>query len=402
MSLGMKLEHKNILLGVTGGIAAYKALELVRLLTKQNAVVHVVMTKHAEQFVGKVSFQTLSGNPVLTDTFDLSLGAEIKHVSLPDNASIAVIAPATANFIAKLAHGIADDLLSTMMLAMTKPVLIAPSMNVHMYNNPVVQDNIAKLKNYGYHFIEPNEGWLACGYEGKGRLAEPEQILEEIEFLLTKKDLQGKNILVSAGPTREYIDPVRFISNPSSGKMGYAIAKAARMRGANVILVSGKVNIKPPYGVRYVEVESAQQMYEQIKGLSSSVDCIIMSSAVSDFSPSKTSPQKIKKTSAYLDIRLERTQDILSSVARNKGDKIIVGFAAETNNIEQYAKEKLIQKNLDMIVANNVTEKGSGFESDTNKVLIIFKNGTIEDLPLMRKVDLADVILDRIVPLFSK
>jgi phosphopantothenoylcysteine decarboxylase/phosphopantothenate--cysteine ligase len=402
MSLGMKLEHKNILLGVTGGIAAYKALELVRLLTKQNAVVHVVMTKHAEQFVGKVSFQTLSGNPVLTDTFDLSLGTEIKHISLPDNASIAVIAPATANFIAKLAHGIADDLLSTMMLAMTKPVLIAPSMNVHMYNNPVVQDNIAKLKNYGYHFIEPNEGWLACGYEGKGRLAEPEQILEEIEFLLTKKDLQGKNILVSAGPTREYIDPVRFISNPSSGKMGYAIAKAARMRGANVILVSGKVNIKPPYGVRYVEVESAQQMYEQIKGLSSSVDCIIMSSAVSDFSPSKTSPQKIKKTSAYLDIRLERTQDILSSVARNKGDKIIVGFAAETNNIEQYAKEKLIQKNLDMIVANNVTEKGSGFESDTNKVLIIFKNGTIEDLPLMRKVDLADVILDRIVPLFSK
>jgi len=398
----MKLEHKNILLGVTGGIAAYKALELVRLLTKQNAVVHVVMTKHAEQFVGKVSFQTLSGNPVLTDTFDLSLGTEIKHISLPDNASIAVIAPATANFIAKLAHGIADDLLSTMMLAMTKPVLIAPSMNVHMYNNPVVQDNIAKLKNYGYHFIEPNEGWLACGYEGKGRLAEPEQILEEIEFLLTKKDLQGKNILVSAGPTREYIDPVRFISNPSSGKMGYAIAKAARMRGANVILVSGKVNIKPPYGVRYVEVESAQQMYEQIKGLSSSVDCIIMSSAVSDFSPSKTSPQKIKKTSAYLDIRLERTQDILSSVARNKGDKIIVGFAAETNNIEQYAKEKLIQKNLDMIVANNVTEKGSGFESDTNKVLIIFKNGTIEDLPLMRKVDLADVILDRIVPLFSK
>jgi phosphopantothenoylcysteine decarboxylase/phosphopantothenate--cysteine ligase len=402
MSLGMKLEHKNILLGVTGGIAAYKALELVRLLTKQNAVVHVVMTKHAEQFVGKVSFQTLSGNPVLTDTFDLSLGAEIKHISLPDNASIAVIAPATANFIAKLAHGIADDLLSTMMLAMTKPVLIAPSMNVHMYNNPVVQDNIAKLKNYGYHFIEPNEGWLACGYEGKGRLAEPEQILEEIEFLLTKKDLQGKNILVSAGPTREYIDPVRFISNPSSGKMGYAIAKAARMRGANVILVSGKVNIKPPYGVRYVEVESAQQMYEQIKGLSSSVDCIIMSSAVSDFSPSKTSSQKIKKTSAYLDIRLERTQDILSSVTRNKGDKIIVGFAAETNNIEQYAKEKLIQKNLDMIVANNVTEKGSGFESDTNKVLIIFKNGTIEDLPLMRKADLADVILDRIVPLFSK
>jgi len=398
----MKLEHKNILLGVTGGIAAYKALELVRLLTKQNAVVHVVMTKHAEQFVGKVSFQTLSGNPVLTDTFDLSLGTEIKHISLPDNASIAVIAPATANFIAKLAHGIADDLLSTMMLAMTKPVLIAPSMNVHMYTNPVVQDNIAKLKNYGYHFIEPNEGWLACGYEGKGRLAEPEQILEEIEFLLTKKDLQGKNILVSAGPTREYIDPVRFISNPSSGKMGYAIAKAARMRGANVILVSGKVNIKPPYGVRYVEVESAQQMYEQIKGLSSSVDCIIMSSAVSDFSPSKTSSQKIKKTSAYLDIRLERTQDILSSVARNKGDKIIVGFAAETNNIEQYAKEKLIQKNLDMIVANNVTEKGSGFESDTNKVLIIFKNGTIEDLPLMRKVDLADVILDRIVPLFSK
>ncbi|MGB9735531.1 MAG: bifunctional phosphopantothenoylcysteine decarboxylase/phosphopantothenate--cysteine ligase CoaBC [bacterium] len=397
----MKLENKQILLGVTGGIAAYKALELVRLLTKQNAVVNVVMTKNAEQFIGKVSFQTLSGNPVLTDTFDLSSGAEIKHISLPDNASIAVIAPATANFIGKLAHGIADDLLSTMMLAMTKPVLIAPSMNVHMYNNPIVQDNINKLKRYGYHFIEPNEGWLACGYEGKGRLAEPEQIVEEIESLLTIKDLKGKTILVSAGPTREYIDPVRFISNPSSGKMGYAIARAARMRGADVILVSGKVNIKPPYGVKYIEVESAKQMFEQISGLADRVDCIIMSSAVSDFTPSKTNQQKIKKTMEYLDIRLERTQDIISSVAKNKGNKIIVGFAAETENIEHYAKEKLIQKNLDMIVANNVTEKGSGFGADTNKALIVFRDGTVEDIPLMRKVDLADVILDRVSRLFG-
>ncbi|MGC8900819.1 MAG: bifunctional phosphopantothenoylcysteine decarboxylase/phosphopantothenate--cysteine ligase CoaBC [bacterium] len=397
----MKLENKQILLGVTGGIAAYKALELVRLLTKQNAVVNVVMTKNAEQFIGKVSFQTLSGNPVLTDTFDLSSGAEIKHISLPDNASIAVIAPATANFIGKLAHGIADDLLSTMMLAMTKPVLIAPSMNVHMYNNPIVQDNINKLKRYGYHFIEPNEGWLACGYEGKGRLAEPEQIVEEIESLLTIKDLKGKTILVSAGPTREYIDPVRFISNPSSGKMGYAIARAARMRGADVILVSGKVNIKPPYGVKYIEVESAKQMFEQISGLADRVDCIIMSSAVSDFTPSKTNQQKIKKTMEYLDIRLERTQDIISSVAKNKGNKIIVGFAAETENIEHYAKEKLIQKNLDMIVANNVTEKGSGFGADTNKALIVFREGTVEDIPLMRKVDLADVILDRVSRLFG-
>ena len=398
----MKLENKNILLGVTGGIAAYKSLELVRLLTKQNAVVNVVMTEHAEKFIGKMSFQALSGNPVLADTFDLASGVEIKHISLPDDASLAVVAPATANFIGKVAHGIADDLLTTMMLAMTKPVLIAPSMNVHMYENRIVRDNIARLKQYGYHFIEPNEGWLACGYEGKGRLAEPDQIVEEIELLLTKKDFQGRHILVSAGPTREYLDPIRFISNPSSGKMGYAIAKAARMRGAEVTLVSGKVNIRPPYGVHFIEVESAQQMFEKINSFFKKTDCIIMSSAVSDFTPSKTSPQKIKKTSEHLDISLDRTKDILSAVAKNKEDRIIVGFAAETENVEQYAREKLRQKNMDMIVANNVTEKNSGFDADTNKVLIINRDGTAEDFPLMRKSDLADVILDRISSLFAQ
>ncbi len=398
----MKLENKNILLGVTGGIAAYKSLELVRLLTKQNAVVNVVMTEHAEKFIGRMSFQALSGNPVLADTFDLASGVEIKHISLPDDASLAVVAPATANFIGKVAHGIADDLLTTMMLAMTKPVLIAPSMNVHMYENRIVRDNIAKLKQYGYHFIEPNEGWLACGYEGKGRLAEPDQIVEEIELLLTKKDYQGRHILVSAGPTREYLDPIRFISNPSSGKMGYAIAKAARMRGAEVTLVSGKVNLRPPYGVHFIEVESAQQMFEKINSFFKKTDCIIMSSAVSDFTPSKTSPQKIKKTSEHLDISLDRTKDILSAVAKNKEDRIIVGFAAETENVEQYAREKLRQKNMDMIVANNVTEKNSGFDADTNKVLIINRDGTAEDFPLMRKSDLADVILDRISSLFAQ
>ncbi|MCL4467873.1 MAG: bifunctional phosphopantothenoylcysteine decarboxylase/phosphopantothenate--cysteine ligase CoaBC [Deltaproteobacteria bacterium] len=398
----MKLENKNILLGVTGGIAAYKSLELVRLLTKQNAVVNVVMTEHAEKFIGRMSFQALSGNPVLADTFDLASGVEIKHISLPDDASLAVVAPATANFIGKVAHGIADDLLTTMMLAMTKPVLIAPSMNVHMYENRIVRDNIARLKQYGYHFIEPNEGWLACGYEGKGRLAEPDQIVEEIELLLTKKDFQGRHILVSAGPTREYLDPIRFISNPSSGKMGYAIAKAARMRGAEVTLVSGKVNIRPPYGVHFIEVESAQQMFEKINSFFKKTDCIIMSSAVSDFTPSKTSPQKIKKTSEHLDISLDRTKDILSAVAKNKEDRIIVGFAAETENVEQFAREKLRQKNMDMIVANNVTEKNSGFEADTNKVVIINRDGTAEDFPLMRKSDLADVILDRISAFFAQ
>ena len=398
----MKLENKNILLGVTGGIAAYKSLELVRLLTKQNAVVNVVMTEHAEKFIGRMSFQALSGNPVLADTFDLASGVEIKHISLPDDASLAVVAPATANFIGKVAHGIADDLLTTMMLAMTKPVLIAPSMNVHMYENRIVRDNIARLKQYGYHFIEPNEGWLACGYEGKGRLAEPDQIVEEIELLLTKKDFQGRHILVSAGPTREYLDPIRFISNPSSGKMGYAIAKAARMRGAEVTLVSGKVNIRPPYGVHFIEVESAQQMFEKINVFFKKTDCIIMSSAVSDFTPSKTSPQKIKKTSEHLDISLDRTKDILTAVAKNKEDRIIVGFAAETENVEQYAREKLRQKNMDMIVANNVTEKNSGFEADTNKVVIINRDGTAEDFPLMRKSDLADVILDRISAFFAQ
>ncbi len=398
----MKLENKNILLGVAGGIAAYKSLELVRLLTKQNAVVNVVMTEHAEKFIGRMSFQALSGNPVLADTFDLVSGVEIKHIALPDDASIAVIAPATANIIGKIAHGIADDLLTTMMLAMTKPVLLAPSMNVHMYDNRVVQDNIARLRQLGYHFIEPNEGWLACGYEGKGRLAEPDQIVDEIELLLTRKDFQGKRVLVSAGPTREYLDPIRFISNPSSGKMGYAIARAARMRGADVTLVSGKVNIKPPYGVHYVEVESAHQMFEQVNASFRKTDCIIMSSAVSDFTPSSTSPQKIKKTADHLDISLERTRDILSSVSKDKGDRIIVGFAAETENVEQYAREKLRQKNMDMIVANNVTEKNSGFEADTNKVIIIGRDGTTEDFPLMRKTDLADVILDRIASLFAR
>lgn len=397
----MKLENKRILLGVAGGIAAYKSLELVRLLTKQNAIVNVVMTEHAEKFIGRMSFQALSGNTVLTDTFDLVSGVEIKHIALPDDAALAVIAPATANIIGKIAHGIADDLLTTMMLAMTKPVLLAPSMNVHMYENRIVQDNIARLKQYGYHFIEPNAGWLACGYEGKGRLAEPGQIVDEIELLLTKKDFQGKRVLVSAGPTREYLDPIRFISNPSSGKMGYAIARAARMRGAEVTLVSGKVNIPPPYGINFVEVESAQQMFEQINSHFRKTDCIIMSSAVSDFTPSSTSPQKIKKTAEHLDICLDRTRDILSSVSKNKGDRIIVGFAAETENVEQYAREKLRQKNMDMIVANNVTEKNSGFQADTNKVIIISRDGAIEDFPLMRKSDLADVILDRIASLFA-
>lgn len=397
----MKLENKNILLGVTGGIAAYKTLELVRLLVKHNALVNVVMTAHAEKFVGKMSFQALSGNPVLSDTFDLIAGAEIKHISIPDNADIAVVAPATANFIGKLAHGIADDMLTTMMLAMTKPVLIAPSMNVHMYGNRIVQDNIKTLKQYGYHFIEPNEGWLACGYEGKGRLAEPDQIMDETELLLTKKDLRGKEILVTAGPTREYMDPVRFISNPSSGKMGYALARAARMRGAHVTLVSGKVTIKPPYGVDFIEIESAQQMFEHVNDLFKKMNAIIMSSAVSDFTPSKTSAQKIKKTSEYLEVRLNRTTDILSHIARTKGNKIIVGFAAETDKMEQYAKEKLKQKHMDMIVANNVTEKDSGFGVDTNRAVLLFKDGTVEDLPLMQKSLLADVILDRIAPFLA-
>ncbi len=398
----MKLENKNILLGITGGIAAYKALELVRLLVKQNAVVNVVMTKNAEQFVGKLSFQTLSGNPVLTDMFDLSSDAGIRHISIPDHANLAVIVPATANFIGKIAHGIADDLLTTMMLAMTKPVLFAPSMNVHMYENKIVRNNIKTLKQYGYCFIEPDEGWLACGYEGKGRLAEPEQIIEEMELLLTKKDLKDKNILVTAGPTREYIDPVRFISNPSSGKMGYAIAKSARMRGAHVTLVSsGKVAISPPYGMDFVEVESAKQMFEQVNKLFKKMDCIIMASAVSDFTPEQTSRRKIKKTTEHLNVKLRRTIDILSHIAKNRGGRIIVGFAAETDNVEHYGWEKLKRKNMDMIVANNVAEKDSGFAVDTNKALLIFKDKTVEDLPLMRKSALADIILDRVAAMFN-
>ncbi len=392
----MKLDNKIILLGVTGGIAAYKALELVRLLVKQHAIVNVVMTANAERFVGKMSFQALSGNPVLSDTFDLAAGAEIKHISVPDDADIAVVAPATADFIGKVAHGIADDMLTTMMLAMTGPVLIAPSMNVHMYGNRIVQDNIRRLKQYGYHFMEPGEGWLACGYEGKGRLADPEQIMDETELLLTKKDLKNRKVLVTAGPTREYLDPVRFISNPSSGKMGYAIARAARMRGARVTLVSGKVTLKPPYGVDFIEIESARQMLEQVSSLFKKMDAIVMTSAVSDFAPSQKSAQKIKKTSQFLDIRLDRTPDILSHIAKDKGRRVIVGFAAETDNLQQYAKEKLRRKHMDMIVANDVTDRDSGFGVDTNKALLIFKDGTMQDLPVMQKSVLANVILDRL------
>ncbi|MCL4478662.1 MAG: bifunctional phosphopantothenoylcysteine decarboxylase/phosphopantothenate--cysteine ligase CoaBC [Deltaproteobacteria bacterium] len=396
----MKLEGKNILVGVTGGIAAYKAVELVRLLTKRKAAVNVVMTENAEKFVTRLTFQTISGNPVIPDTFDLAYGAEIKHISIPGDTDLAVIAPATADFIGKAAGGIADDLLTTMMLAITKPVLIAPSMNVHMYENGIVQDNIKKLKRYGFYFIEPDSGWLACGYEGKGRLAEPEDIVEEIESILSKKDIKGKKLIVTAGPTREYMDPVRFISNPSSGKMGYAIARAARLRGAEVTLISGRVAVKPPYGVKFIETESAKQMLEHVSKLFNESDGIIMSAAVSDYTPVTVEQHKIKKMHDSLEIKLYRTVDILESIAKDKGKKVIIGFAAETDDLEKYARQKMKSKRMDMIVANDVAAKGSGFGVDTNRATLIYKDDSAEELPLMSKAELADVILDRMIGMF--
>jgi len=392
----MMLKGRKIVLGVTGGIAAYKAAELVRELVKAGAEVHVVMTRNAQAFITPLTFQTLSGNPVTTELFNLIAESEIGHIALADRAEVLVIAPATANIIGKIAGGIADDLLTTIVMATKAPVLLAPAMNVHMWENPICQENIQKLRQRGYHFIDPEAGELACGYEGKGRLAEIPVILEEICVLLSPKDFSGEKILVTAGPTEELIDPVRFLSNRSSGKMGFALARAARRRGADVTLISGPTALAALFQIKYIAVRSAAQMREAVLKHLESASILIMAAAVSDYRPKQKAPEKIKKSKLPTALELELNPDILAEAGKKKNSRILVGFAAETENLLQSTRQKLEKKNLDLIVANDVTLPGAGFEVDTNIVKILDRSGKVEELPLMTKEDLADYILDRI------
>jgi phosphopantothenoylcysteine decarboxylase/phosphopantothenate--cysteine ligase len=393
------LAGKTIVLGVTGGIAAYKALEIVRLLVKDGARVRVIMTPNAQQFVTPLSFQTLSGNPVATETFSLTQESEIGHIRLADTADTILIAPATANVIAKLAYGLADDLLTTVLLATTAPVLIAPAMNVHMYAHPVVQENMRKLTSLGYRFIEPAEGFLACGYEGKGRLADPEDIVEEVRAALTTKDLRGEQIIVTAGPNAEPIDPVRFITNRSTGKMGFAMARVAWRRGADVTLVSGPTTLPSPRGVRFCPVRTAREMRQAILDHYPQATMVVSAAAVADYRPAQVAPQKIKKGDGNFAIDLIRNPDILGELGQQKGNRLLVGFATETEDVLQNAARKLHSKNLDMIVANDVTQDGAGFAHDTNIVTLIDRSERMETLPLMSKDEVAHTVYDRLLAL---
>jgi phosphopantothenoylcysteine decarboxylase/phosphopantothenate--cysteine ligase len=393
------LKGKVIVLGVTGGIAAYKAVELLRLLTKAGAAVHVIMTRSAMEFVTPLTFQTLSMNPVHTELFNLISEREIGHIALADRADLFIVAPATANVIGKLANGIADDLISTTVMATKAPVLIAPAMNVNMYQNPIYKENEARLKNHGYLFVEPARGMLACGWEGEGKLQEPQAIFESAVAALAPKDLAGERVLVTAGPTREELDPVRFISNHSSGKMGYAIARAAWCRGAEVILVTGPTCLEPPFGVETVFVESAEEMRIAVMDRLSGSSVIIKAAAVADYRPRRRSDGKIKKSDQPLTLELVKNPDILGELGKIKGKRTLVGFAAETEALVENARTKLTEKNLDMVVANDIGQAGAGFNVDTNIAKLVFREGRVEELPLMQKEDLADLILDRVMEL---
>ncbi|HZD42179.1 MAG TPA: bifunctional phosphopantothenoylcysteine decarboxylase/phosphopantothenate--cysteine ligase CoaBC [Terriglobales bacterium] len=391
-----------LVLGVTGGIACYKAVELVRLLVKDGFTVQVIMTRGALEFVTPLTFQTVSGRPVATETFNLTQESEIGHINLADSANLFVVAPATANVIGKIAAGIADDLLTTVLMATQAPVLIAPAMNIHMYENPILQENIRKLRRVGYHFIEPAEGYLACGYVGKGRLQEPQQILEEIRRLVQKKDMVGEKLLITAGPNREPLDPIRYLSNRSSGKMGYALARAGLRRGAEVLLISGPTEMEPPTGARLISVTTAAEMREAVLGEFPGSTAVIMAAAVTDYRPVGFANQKIKRGKGPIELRLEPNPDILKEIGARKNGKLLVGFAAETEELIANAEKKLKEKNLDMIVANNVTEAGAGFDVDTNVATILDRTGAVRSLPLMSKEALADEVFDHLLALKNK
>ncbi|NQD64799.1 bifunctional phosphopantothenoylcysteine decarboxylase/phosphopantothenate--cysteine ligase CoaBC [Bacillus haikouensis] len=387
---------KKILLCVTGGIAVYKAAALTSKLVQNGAEVKVIMSESAQEFVAPLTFQALSRQDVYWDTFDEKESSKIAHIDLADWADLILVAPATANIIGKLANGIADDMISTTLLATKAPVWVAPAMNVHMYDHPAVQRNIMTLFEDGCRFIEPGEGYLACGYVGKGRLEEPERIVQIIQDHFAESNnerslLNGKRVVITAGPTREMVDPVRFFSNRSTGKMGYALAEAAIQLGANVTLISGPAAIKPPAGAHYVEVNSAEEMYEAVHSVFNQADIVVKSAAVADYRPKEVMEHKLKKKDGNLVLEFERTKDILKSLGEKKDQQFLIGFAAETTNVEEYAKAKLHKKNADMIVANNVSETGSGFGTDTNKVSIITES-EVRHLPLLSKHEAAKEI----------
>jgi phosphopantothenoylcysteine decarboxylase/phosphopantothenate--cysteine ligase len=396
------LAGKHIALGITGSIAAYKAALILRELRKHSARVTVVMTEHAQAFITPLTLEALSGEAVLVDTFSRNT-PYIQHVNLAQQVDLLLVAPATANIIGKFAHGIADDFLSTFYLALKAPVLMAPAMNKDMYTHPVVQENIRVLKKRGVGFIPPQVGELACGVEGPGRLADITAIVERvIQRLTAKASLAGKKILVTAGPTREHIDQVRFISNPSSGKMGYALAREALQRGAQVTLVSGPTNLSPPPGVNFVGVEAAQEMCQAVLKYVKTADALIMAAAVADYTPARKVGGKLKKDQQGLNLELVSTTDILTQVSKEKGKRVLVGFAAEMKNVVKNAQQKLKQKGLDIIVANDVSQPGVGFGGDTNAVTIIDRQGQIEGHPLMSKTRTAQIILDKVEHVWGK
>ncbi len=392
------MQDKNIAVGITGGIAAYKACELVSRLKKMGANVKVAMTRNATEFVTPLTLQSLSGNPVVTGMFDRPAQWEIEHIALAKWAQVFVVVPTTANLIGKLAAGIADDFLSTTLLATRAPIYLAPAMNTQMYTHPVVQANMRKLREMGVRFIEPATGRLACGDVGPGKLAEIDAIVAALEEAFQRvRDYADCRILITAGPTREAIDPVRYLSNHSSGKMGYALAQAAVRRGGAVTLVSGPVALEPPAGLEeLVRVESADDMYQAVIQRYPDQDIVIMAAAVADYKPKILSGQKIKKTAEPLVIEFVKNIDILAELGKSKTHQKLIGFAAETENLEEYARTKLIRKNLDLIVANDLTQEGAGFGVDTNIVKLIDRSGKTEDVPLMSKADLGDLVLDRI------
>ncbi len=390
------LNGKIIVLGVTGGIAAYKSVELLRLLIKAGADVHVIMTRSAQEFVTPLTFQTLSRNPVHTELFSLFGVREIGHIALADRADLFIIAPATANVIGKLANGIADDMLTTTVMATRGAVLLAPAMNVNMYLNSIYKENEEKLRRHGYLFVDPVKGELACGWEGEGKLQNPEIIFDEVLKALTPSDLAGERFLVTAGPTREEVDPVRYLSNHSSGKMGYAIAKAAWRRGAQVTLVSGPTALAAPWGVEFVSVESAGEMYDAVMSRVESSSVVIKAAAVADYRPVLRSGEKIKKQGDIMTLELVKNRDILTELGKEKKGIVLVGFAAETSELFANARKKLTEKNVDLLVANDVTEDGAGFSVDTNIVRLMYRDGRVESPGLLSKEAVANLILTRV------
>lgn len=399
----MNFSGKTVVLGVTGGIAAYKACDLVSRLHKKGINIRIIMTEHACEFVQPLTFEVLSGNRVVTDMFNRDFPWEVEHISLAKAADVFAVVPATANILGKYAHGIADDMLSTTLLATRAPVLFAPAMNTNMYEHPAVQENIAALKQRGCLFVEPASGHLACGDTGKGKLADVETIEQAILDALTEKDMEGMHVTVTAGPTREAMDPVRFLSNHSTGKMGYAIARSAKMRGAQVTLITGPVSLAPLDGVRMVPITSACEMREAVMEALPQSDLVIKAAAVGDYRPAQFQDDKIKKHDDDMSVSLVRNPDILAEIGENRrDDQVICGFSMETRDLLENSTKKLKKKNCDVIVANNLKVKGAGFAGDTNVVTLLYRDGTVEPLELMEKDSVADILLERLVALYRK